>query len=263
MRKTICTLLAFVFLVVAMGVGFWFTRRFIESKEEQDKFQQLAEETLLEIIPPKASEPSLQTPEPSGAPLPNDDPEAPLPALEPIHDIAALQRRNPNCLGWITVPGTPIDYPVMWTPAEPEFYLNTAFDGTYSAYGVPFLDGRCQPDSDNLILYSHNKFDGTMFTALIHYGDLGYFEEHRTIIFETLDGVRQYNIFAVCRANAYDSGIYQSIDFANKEDFLDVVQADSQYNIGPRESARKFITLSTCDISRQNGRWVVVGELIE
>lgn len=200
-------------MVVAMGVGFWFTRRFIESKEEQDKFQQLAEETLLEIIPPKASEPSSRIPEPSGAPLLDADPEAPLSALEPVHDIAALQRRNPNCLGWITVPGTPIDYPVMWTPAEPEFYLNTAFDGTYSAYGVPFLDGRCQPDSDNLILYSHNKFDGTMFTALIHYGDQSYFEEHRTIIFETLDGVRQYNIFAVCRANAYSSQIYKSIVF--------------------------------------------------
>ncbi len=262
MRKTICTLLAFVFLVAAMGAGFWFTRQFIECKEEQGKFQQLAESTMLEIIPPKASEPDSQDPEPDSPLSPGADPEAPLPTLEPVHDIAALQSLNPNCLGWITVPGTPIDYPVMWTPADPEFYLRTAFDGEYSSYGVPFMDARCSLDSDNLILYSHNKFDGSMFTALIHYGDLGYFEGHRTVLFETLDGVRQYKIFAVCRANAYRSQIYQSIDFDNKADFLDAVQADSQYNVGPGGSAAEFITLSTCDISRQDGRWVVVGERI-
>ena len=93
-----------------------------------------------------------------------------------------------------------------------------------------------------------------MFTALIHYGDLNYFEEHRTILLETMEGVRQYSIFAVCRANAYHSEIYQSIDFPNRADFLDAVQADSQYTVGPEESSEKFITLSTCDVSRQNGR---------
>lgn len=67
---------------------------------------------------------------------------------------------------------------------------------------MPFLDGRCGLDSDNLILYSYNKFVGSIFTALIHYGDPSYFEEHRAILFETLEGVRQYSIFAVCQANS-------------------------------------------------------------
>lgn len=259
MRKTICTLLAFAFLVAAMGAGFWFTRQFIESKEKQDSFHELAESVLLTTPAPKPT----PTPAPDSTPPPYNDPEAPAPTLEPVHDIAALREMNPDCIGWITVPGTAIDYPVMHTPDDPEHYLRTAFDGTYSSYGVPFMDARCSLDSGNLIQYSHNKFDGSMFTALIHYGDLGYFEGHRTIIFETTNGVRQYNIFAVCRTNAYGSGIYQSIDFTDKLDFLDAVQADSQYNVGPRGSSKKFITLSTCDISRQDGRWVVVGELIE
>lgn len=260
MRKALCTVLAFVFLVAAMGAGFWFTRQFIESKEKQDSFQELAESVMLTVA---ASPKPTSTPTPDCTPIPDLDPEAPLPTLEAVHDIAALQAMNQDCIGWITVPGTLIDYPVMWTPEDPEHYLRTAFDGTYSSYGVPFMDARCQLDSDNLILYGHNKFDGSMFTSLIHYGDISYFEEHRTILFETLDGVWQYNIFAVCRANAYNSEIYQSIDFVNKSDFLNVVQVDSQHNVGPKESSKKFITLSTCDISRQNGRWIVVGELIE
>ncbi len=261
MKRVICVLLGFFFLLTAAGAGFWLTQRFIESKEEQDSFNQLAENVLLSSPAPKA------TPTPqvtlASEPTPDIDPMAPAPTLEPIHDIPALQAMNPDCIGWITVPDTQIDYPVMWTPNDPEHYLRTAFDGEYSSYGVPFMDGRCSTDSDNMILYSHNKFDGTMFTSLIHYGDEDYFQNHRQIIFETAEGVRQYSIFAVCRADAYNSPIYQSIDFKSKNDFLNVVSEDSVLNVGPKESAKKFITLSTCDISRQNGRWVVVGEQVE
>ncbi len=261
MKKTICVLLTFVLLLTAAGAGFWLTHKFIESKEEQDSFSELAESVLLHSPSPKATPMPQVTVVPSADP--NVDPEAPSPTLEPIHDMVALQARNPDCIGWITVSDTLIDYPVMWTPDDPEHYLRTAFDGEYSSYGVPFMDGRCSTDSDNIILYSHNKFDGTMFTSLIHYGNEDYFQNHRQIIFETADGVRQYNIFAVCRSNAYTSDIYQTIDFTDKNDFLNVVQADSVLYTGPKQSARKFITLSTCDISRQNGRWVVVGELLE
>jgi len=183
--------------------------------------------------------------------------------LKPVYDIAALQAMNPDCVGWITIPGTLIDYPVMWTPSDLEHYLRTAFGGEYSSYGVPFMDGRCSIDSDNIIMYSHNKFDGTMFTPLIHYGEKDYFQNHRTILFETVEGVRLYNIFAVCRADAYKSKIYKTIDFQNKNEFLNVVQNDSVIYTAPKERAKKFITLSTCDISQQNGRWVVVGEQIE
>ena len=126
MRKTICTLLAFVCLIAAMGAGFWFTRQFIESKEKQDSFHELAESVMLTVASPKPT----PTPAPDSMPIPDIDPEAPLPTLEPVHDIAALQDMNPDCIGWITVPGTPIDYPVMWTPDDPEHYLRTAFGGT-------------------------------------------------------------------------------------------------------------------------------------
>jgi len=104
MRKTICTLLAFVFLIAAMGAGFWFTRQFIESKEKQDSFHELAERVLVKG-PAAAPEPG-SSPDPAPTPEPDRDPESPRPTLEPVHDIAALQAMNPDCVGWITVPGT-------------------------------------------------------------------------------------------------------------------------------------------------------------
>lgn len=73
--------------------------------------------------------------------------------------------------GWITIEGTPVNYPVMFTPDQPDFYLKHGFDKEYSAYGVPFVGENCtlSPRSDNLIIYGHHMKNGTMFAALADY----------------------------------------------------------------------------------------------
>ncbi len=99
MKRSICVLLGFFFLLTAAGAGFWLTQRFIESKEEQDSFSQLAESVLLSSPAPKATPTPQVTLAPE--PTPDVDPMAPTPTLEPIHDIPALQAMNPDCIGWI------------------------------------------------------------------------------------------------------------------------------------------------------------------
>ena len=196
---------------------------------------------------------------------PTQSAPAPSPAPEVLHDLGALKEKNTDCIGWIRVPGTDIDYPLMWTPGDPERYLHLDFYGGYSDYGVPFLDHRCNLDSDNLILYGHNMFDGAMFTDLLWYREREYMEGHRQIILETAGGAREYRVIAVCQANSVESKLYQHINFtdpAGKADFLDAVQKDSVFFIGADDRAERFITLSTCDVSRRNGRVAVVGELV-
>ena len=69
----------------------------------------------------------------------------------------SLIKRNTNCIGWISIPGTSFSYPVMGSSSEnPEYYLHRDFDKKYSFYGTPFLDYRCRLQSDNLIIYGHN-----------------------------------------------------------------------------------------------------------
>ncbi len=254
-------------LAIALAAsGFWMVRRFIESKEQQESFNGLAESVLLEK--PKAPVKRVPNLDIFGAimddpvsPRENEKPEQTGP--EALHDIAALKKKNANCVGWIRVPRTGIDYPIMWTPGDPEHYLHLDFYGSYSDYGVPFLDHRCDLDSDNIILYGHNMFDGTMFTDLIWYKEKEYADAHKQIILETAEGAREYRVFAVCKANSMVSGCYQHTNFADDEEkstFLDAVQDESVYYTEP--AADRFITLSTCDISRRNGRVAVLGELV-
>lgn len=259
-------MIVFVLAIALAASGFWMVHRFIESKEQQESFKGLAESVLLEK--PKTPVKRVPNLDIFGAIM--DDPMAPRENEKPeqtgpevLHDIAALKEKNADGIGWIRVPGTDIDYPVMWTPSDSEHYLHLDFYGGYSDYGVPFLDHRCDLESDNIILYGHNMFDGTMFTDLIWFKDTDYAEQHRQIILETAEGAREYRVFAVCKANSMVSGCYQHTNFADKEEktaFLDAVQDENLYYTEP--AAEKFITLSTCDISRRNGRVAVLGELV-
>lgn len=269
MKKGIKVIIGFVLAIALAASGFWLVHRFIESKEQQANFQELAESVLLEKPEvPEKSVPNLDiTPPVSDDPMaPSLSTSAPHPAPEVLHDLVALKEKNADCIGWIRVPGTDIDYPLMWTPNDPEYYLHLDFYENYSDYGVPFLDHRCDLNSDNLILYGHNMFDGTMFTDLLWYREREYMEDHRQIILETTEGAREYRVIAVCQANSMESKLYRHINFtdqAGKAEFLDAVQEDSVFYDGASDDTERFITLSTCDVSRRNGRVAVVGGLIE
>lgn len=265
MKKGIKVLIVFVLAIALAASGFWMVHRFIESKEQQESFQNLAESVLLDRpkVPVKTV-PNLDkifSADDSMAPRADKTPKQNGP--EVLHDLAVLKEKNADCIGWIRVPGTDIDYPLMWTPSDPEHYLHLDFYGNYSDYGVPFLDHRCDLDSGNIILYGHNMFDGTMFTDLIWYKEKEYADAHKQIILETSDGAREYQVFAVCKANSMISGCYQHTNFADDEEkttFLKSVQDESIYYTDPVSD--RFITLSTCDISRRNGRVAVLGELV-
>ena len=123
--------------------------------------------------------------------------------------ILALHEENPDCIGWLTIDGTQIDYPVMYRPEDKNYYLHRDFNGEYSANGCLFLAEECVPgDSDNLIIYGHHMNSGKMFADLEKYKDEGFYEEHPTILFRTIWGNEQYQIFA-----AFTTPVYTGNDF--------------------------------------------------
>ena len=81
-------------------------------------------------------------------------------------NLQLLFEQNSDCIGWVYIPNTTLDYPVMHTPNDPQKYLRRSFEGKYSFSGVPFLDARCSTESDNLIIYGHNLKNDTMFSSL-------------------------------------------------------------------------------------------------
>ena len=123
--------------------------------------------------------------------------ETPQEQKQSSRNLTPLFEANGDCIGWICIPNTAVNYPVMFTPEEPQKYLRKNFEGEYSVSGIPFLDGASTPECDNLIVYGHNMKNGTMFSDVTQYRDKAYWEEHPYIEFETAGGLRIYQVFAV------------------------------------------------------------------
>ena len=81
--------------------------------------------------------------------------------------LLALHEKNPDCIGWIKIEGTAIDYPVMYSPEEKNFCFRRNFEKEYDVSGTPFLSESCDPeDADNQIIYGHHMSSRKMFAAL-------------------------------------------------------------------------------------------------
>lgn len=184
-----------------------------------------------------------------------------------------LYLENSDMVGWIQIEGTSIDYPVMQTPADPNYYLKHDFEKRYTDYDCPFMQADCDAiaSSDNLIIYGHNMKDGSMFADLAKYGSKDFWQAHKTVWFDTALGSSAYEIFAVIhttvQADADDVSLfYRFVDAASPEEFADYVsacQARALYDTGiSAQYGDKLLTLSTCDNITDNGRWLVIGKRI-
>ena len=189
-------------------------------------------------------------------------------AFEKYADVYA---QNSDLVGWISIPGTRIDYPVMQTKDTPNFYLKHAFDKSYSSYGVPYMQENCDVGiSDNLVLYGHHMNNGSMFSDLCKYESEDFYREHKTIRFDTLDSFGEYEVIAAFKTVAYSEEGFKYYHFVRaeqEEDFDEFIAKCKElalYDTGvTAEYGDQLITLSTCEYSRTNGRMVVVARLLE
>lgn len=98
----------------------------------------------------------------------------------PPVELELLKKVNPDLVGWIDIPDTQIDYPVVQS-TDNDKYLHTGFDGNENLSGSIFMDYECQPDfkGRNTILYGHNMHNGTMFKDILKFKDIDYLKEHQ------------------------------------------------------------------------------------
>ena len=209
--------------------------------------------------------------------------ETTFPATEPIiettvpvetepvilPELAEIYADNPDLVGWITIEGTVLDYPVMHTPEDGEKYLYKNINGKFDVNGLPFIEDGCSmdPESDNIIIYGHNMNSGKMFASLMKYAKKDYWEEHPTIRFSTLYEEREYKIIAAFYDRVYYKyedcfKFYQFIDAKDEAHFEEAVsyfKENAEYDTGvTAEYGDRLITLVTCAYHVKNGRFVVV-----
>ena len=201
-------------------------------------------------------------------PLPGAESSGVLPAgkeqLEPesLVDLPALQAEYPDIKGWISIPGTCVDYPVLQSSADdPEYYLRRTYKGEWRTAGSIFFQWDCSAESQNTVVYGHNMNDGTMFAVLQKMADEAFRNEHSKILLQTSDGLREYQIAAVLKTDITKLR-FNRTEFADHADFLSFQKelfAQSLYESQtiPGEDCR-LLTLVTCSYEWENARTVVI-----
>lgn len=193
-----------------------------------------------------------------------------------IGEYADLYLINSDIIGWVTVEDTNIDYPVMQTKSDPEYYLYRAFDKSDSSSGTPFMDAASDifiPTS-NFLIYGHHMKNGTMFHDLLEYADKEFYEKHKTFKFDTIykGGQGTYEVIAAGYTQIYPTDskefkYYQYAGMTSQSDFNEYVKgvkAISEYDTGViAEYGDQLVTLSTCAYHTDNGRFIVVGRRVD
>lgn len=228
-RYTLICVLSLVFVFSSV----MFIKSILDDKKSKQQFDELA--ALVTNSNVSYVESSEQT---SSQPI-TESTTSSSPSLQPItRNIALLNERNKDCVGWVYIAGTKVNYPVMYTPDEPEKYLKRDFYGRIMGSGVPFIDARCNLKSKNIIIYGHNMKNLTMFGGLRKYLDKNYLKAHPTIEFETLKGCTKYDIIEVRKTDIHDSWF--------------------THNLVGKNDSKEYLTLSTCYGSNKNARLLII-----
>ena len=269
----------FVFLAAFLCIGAVTVKRYLDRKAASDKLAELAESTR---------------PEESSAPAPT---EAPTPAessaaesaeskeekisymsLEelgievPVKEIDwdALHAENEDIYAWIYLPPTPIDYPVLQHPTDPDFYLDRNIDLSEGYPGCIYSQcGNSKDFTDpNTVLYGHNMYDNLMFTTLHWFEGLEFFESTPYVYIYTPDKVLVYEIYAAYTTNNMNQ--LTSFDYsspANFQAYLDYTRSGTgetdhfRYDIELTYD-NHILTLSTCVDQHHELRYLVQAVLL-
>ena len=257
-----------ILLVVALVSALIFGVTVFIALRNQIALKRMAAETARETTPISTSAPAEMT-VPTQATVPPTT-AATVPPTEPREVLPRLQEqyeKNPDLAGWLTVPGTRIDYPVMYSPDEPERYLHANFEVSYSFAGLPFLDAACDPESGNRIIYAHNMLDGSMFRTLLKYQQKDFWQRNPVISFSTLYEEQEYEVVAAFYDKVYKKTdtnfkFYQFYDTSDQSRFDEAMayyREHTLYDTGvTAQCGDELITLVTCAYQTENGRFVVV-----
>ena len=268
----ICLIIVFSVSAVVSGRLFW--KEYRDAKASEETFSSLA--GLVQDTEQNGGEDGstgdgtdttgIGTPD-SDAVL-SDEEMVAEEAAKAYEKYGALYEQNNDFVGWIQIDGTNINYPVMQTPDNPDYYLKHSFEKTWSDYGVPYLDEACViGQSNNLVIYGHHMSNGSMFCDLELYSDPAFCMDHPVIRFDTLTSFGEYEVIAVFRYNTnqetfrYDREV--NMDEGRFSWFIEQVHARELFSTGKDASfGDQLLTLSTCEYTYKNGRLVVVARKV-
>ena len=198
-----------------------------------------------------------------GQPAAKPDPK------EAIRELAATV--NQDIVGWVTVDGTVIDYPVLHSSTDdPEHYLYRTYKDEYSIYGSVFLEAGCEITGDIQVLYGHSMNDGSMFRSLVSFDDPAVVAASPVIEYDTTEEASQWRIVSVFKTNtdpsqgeifSYVRSGFTSVE--EKREYLYQVMQRSAVDTGVTVNENDdLLLLSTCSYEFDGFRTVVVARRV-
>ena len=263
-KRVLYFLLLGIFVGVFIYCAIYITNYMVGSKQQSDAYDDLAglrDKYLNDATEPQATLPSGITGEQRGG----VEAGGILPEYRELHAL------NNDLVGWINIPGTKVDYPVLQRKDVLNFYLYRDFEGETSRWGSLYVREACDvfAPSDNVVIYGHHMRDGTMFAELLKYQKKSFWEEHQTFTFDSIYERHTYQVIAVFKtsANIGEGFSYHTFNTAASEkefnDFIKTVKKLDFYDTGiTAEYGDMLLTLSTCEYTLDNGRFVVVAKRI-
>ena len=282
-----------VTLAVSVGLLIWYGIQSRHSKNLYTDLQSMVESARPTATVPQVRPSATEPTEPAAATDPSTQPTQPVrtepPETEPtspwvevtdpetgetvqiLPEYAPVYERNNDLIGWLRIPGSDINYPVMQTPDNPDYYLTHDFNREFSFGGCLYAEEGADvfAPSDNVTIYGHRMTDDSMFNQLLRYREKEYYEQYPYIHFDTLTERHTYEIiFAFKTTSVQGEGIpyHNFVDAYNEYDFhhfVDSIRSVSIYNNGVKFTyGDKLLTLSTCEYSQENGRFVIIARRI-
>lgn len=244
--KIIVFLIIVVLLAILGVLGYFVYNAYLDNQAQQ-KYEELQVSVVEEKETPKEQLP--------GNPI----------------DFKSLKKKNDEIFGWIYIPGTQVDYPLLQSEVSDDFYLHRDINKDYSYPGSIYAEYCNNSDMTDRVtlLYGHNMRNGSMFATLHKFEDKSFFDSHRYFYIYLPDRKLTYEI--VSAYNYDDRHIMNSFNFAETEvfkEYLKSIQNPRSIIVNVRKKLDhkitvkdRIVTLSTCLNSGQ-GRYLVQGVLI-
>lgn len=242
-------MLVLILMVIVSGVGV--VNRYLQDKRAEEEYRRLAE------LARETTEATTEAPTEALTEPQETEPETEA-YISPI-DFEALSEVNPDVIGWIRIPDTNVDYPIVQTD-DNDKYLHTSFEGEESIAGTVYLD--FESDSDmmgfNNILYGHNMKNGSMFKDIVKYKDQSYFDEHK--YFEIYTPERTIRLKAISCYYAKAEPIVRKTRFKTRESYeafiKEMIKPCAWYEM-PEFPIDSLYTLVTCSYEVNDARTIL------
>lgn len=268
MKRWLRTALLILFLGVFLVSAGLLIRYAVQSAEQKSQFEKLVD--MIETVP-VATAGENESDQVPARPLTVEMKDKNGETVTVLQAYRRLYEENKDLVGWLRIPGTTIDYPVLQTPESPDYYLYRDFYGKSSNHGCIYAYESCDvaKPSDQIVLYGHKMKDGTMFAPLLSYRDEAFFKANPVIRFDSVGEHRSYEILSVFVTSAAEGEGFPFYDFVDAADeaefdaYVAQIKSLSLYDTGvDAVYGDKLLTLCTCEYSIENGRLLVIAKQI-